>query len=357
MKNKGRKDQRNVSARLTAIIASAALALSMAGCASTAESSAETASTQTGWTDAAEGASTQAEDTDGAAGSASSEEANAEDASSDAATQPGATYTEADADDPYTALYSENTNTALQTEKSTDDSMYDTGSASATCSLKIEGLQVKDSGYDALNTVLKADTDEASELAKESAAGMFMDMGDDTSSEASSEAEPMEYALESTVILKRADTKLISYLRCNYEQFGGAHPMTTFNGRNYDAQTGEALSLKDVATDYDGVYQYVLAELQQRYQNSDETGAMYFDDYETTVGEYFYGANGAPAADSQGQTEDGESYSSVNWYLTDDAVVVIFDIYSIAPYAAGASIVSVPVSSGLLNSAFFHEVQ
>ncbi len=353
MKNRSREYQRTVSARLTAIIASAALALSMAGCASTAETSAETATTQTGWTDSAEGASTQAEDADGAAGSASSEEADAADTAAGAATQTGSTYSEEGADDPYTALYSENTNTVLQTEKSAEDSMYDSGSASATCSMKLEGLQVKDSGYDALNAALKADTDEASELQQEEAAGMFMDMGDDTSSDSSAETGTMEYALETTVILKRADAKAVSYLRCNYEQFGGAHPMTTFNGRNYNAQTGEALSLKDVTTDYDGVYQYVLAELQQRYKNSDETGAMYFDDYETTVGQYFYGANGAPTADSQGQTQDVESYSSVNWYMTDDAVVVIFDIYSIAPYAAGASIVSVPVSSGLLNGEFF----
>lgn len=353
MKNRKREYQGTVSARLTAIIASAALALSMAGCASTAEISAETATTQTGWTDSAEGASAQTEDADGAAGSTSSEEAGAADTAAEAATQSGTAYTEDGAEDPYTALYSENTNAVLQTEKSTEDSMYDSGSASATCSLKLEGFQVKDSGYDALNAALKADTDEASGLQQEEAAGMFMYMGDDASSDTSEEAETMEYALETTVILKRADAKVFSYLRCNYEQFGGAHPTTTFNGRNYNAQTGEALSLKDVTTDYDGVYQYVLAELQERYKNSDETGAMYFDDYETTVGQYFYGANGAPAADSQGQTQDGESYSSVDWYMTDDAVVVIFDIYSIAPYAAGASIVSVPVSSGLLNSEFF----
>ncbi len=123
--------------------------------------------------------------------------------------------------------------------------------------------------------------------------------------------------------------------------------------RKNDAQTGKALSLKDVTTDYDGVYQYVLAELQQRQKNSDETGAMYFDDYETTVGQFFYGANGAPSADSESRTQDDEGYSTVNWYMTDDAVIVIFDIYSIAPYAAGASVVSVPVSSGLLNSQYF----
>ncbi len=329
----------STSARLTAILTAAALAAGMTGCAGASQDAAETAQTQSGWSSVA--------DTQEQAASGSTEAAAqaAEGASA------GAAYTE-DASDAYTALYSVNEHTALQTQISTEDSDYDTGSSDSTCSLKLQGLQVTDAGYDALNAALQADTEEADALQQESAAGMFMDMGDDSASETSEESEEAaaaEYALETTVILKRADAKLVSYLRCDYSQFGGAHPMTSFNGRNYDAQTGEALSLNDVTTDYDGLYQYVLAELQQRQQNSDETGAMYFDDYETTVGQYFYGANGVPSADSQ----ESESYSSVNWYLTDDALTVIFDIYSIAPYAAGASIVSVPVSSGLLNNQYF----
>ncbi len=347
MKKTNKSNQRSVSARLTAIIAAAALSISMVGCAS----SAETSSTQEGWTDVSGDSSTQAETSEGEAETASAEGTGAAEEGA-AGTSSGAAYTE-DTTDAYTALLSVNENTGLRTEISTEDSMYDSGSAAATCSLKLQGLQVTDSGYDALNAALSADTEEARELQQESAAGMFIDTGDDSSADASVETDVMEYALEDTVILKRADAKLVSYLRCDYAQFGGAHPMTSYNGRNYDAQTGKALSLKDVTTDYDGVYQYVLAELQQRQKNSDETGAMYFDDYETTVGQFFYGANGATSTDSESPTQDIESYSTVNWYMTDDAVIVIFDIYSIAPYAAGASVVSVPVSSGLLNDQYF----
>ncbi len=347
MKKTNKNNQRSISARAIAIIAAAALSISMAGCAS----SSETTATQEGQTDMSGDSSTQAEASDGATETTSAEETGTSEEGT-AGTSSGAAYTE-DTTDAYTALLSVNENTGLPTEISTEDSMYDSGSASATCSLKLQGLQVTDAGYDALNAALSVDTEEARGLQQESAAGMFMDTGDDTSVDASAENDVMEYALEDTVILKRADAKLVSYLRCDYAQFGGAHPMTSYNGRNYDAQTGKALSLKDVTTDYDGVYQYVLAELQQRQKNSDETGAMYFDDYETTVGQFFYGANGAPSADSESRTQDDEGYSTVNWYMTDDAVIVIFDIYSIAPYAAGASVVSVPVSSGLLNSQYF----
>lgn len=211
---------------------------------------------------------------------------------------------------------------------------------------KIQSVQVTGDGYEKLQQALDKDNADSMELAKEDLANLA-EIPDD----AAEEVPQVPYEVDSTVILKRADEKVVSYLRESFSQLGGAHPSTYYTGKNYDAKTGEILTLRELTPDYDGLYQYVCDELAKR--NSENPG-NFFDDYESTVHELFYGA--ALEDETAGNTESGdeglylEMQGMIQWYLDKDGLSVIFNDYDIAPYAAGPSVVTIPFSSGLLNT-------
>ncbi len=197
-------------------------------------------------------------------------------------------------------------------------------------STRIQYVKVDESGYDALQKAFDKDNADSLELAKE---------------EYSYNAE------ESTVLKKRADDKVVSYLRESYSQLGGAHPSTFFAGKNYDTKTGSELTLQDVVANYDDVYQYVLDELAKN-EKQPENENCYFDGYEDTVKEMFYGNSDSESAVTDANSEETGLYpmpaSSVQWYLGDDGLNILFNDYDIAPYAYGPSLVTIPYDSGLI---------
>ena len=125
-------------------------------------------------------------------------------------------------------------------------------------STRIQYVKVDESGYDALQKALDKDNADSLELAKEEYSYNAEDLKNMVEE---NESAAVPFALESTVLKKRADDKVVSYLRESYSQLGGAHPSTFFAGKNYDTKTGSELTLQDVVANYDDVYQYVLDEL------------------------------------------------------------------------------------------------
>ena len=213
-------------------------------------------------------------------------------------------------------------------------------------STRIQYVKVDESGYDALQKALDKDNADSLELAKEEYSyNVLKNMVEEN------ESATVPFALESTVLKKRADDKVVSYLRESYSQLGGAHPSTYFAGKNYDTKTGSELTLQDVVANYDDVYQYVLDELAKN-EKQPENENCYFDGYEDTVKEMFYGNSDSESAVTDANSEETGLYpmpaSSVQWYLGDDGLNILFNDYDIAPYAYGPSFVTIPYNSGLI---------
>lgn len=140
------------------------------------------------------------------------------------------------------------------------------------------------------------------------------------------EPEMMEnngWESELTLTAVRADETVLCLMQTDYSWLGGAHPNTYITGITYDTQTGKELSLKGIAKDYDGIYDYVLKKLAE--ENDPD---MFFEGYEDTVKAMFYGGDA--------------NYGQVQWFLTNDGVTIWFNQYDIAPYAAGPVTVEIP---------------
>ena len=326
-----------LSARMTAILISAALAVSMSACAS-ADSASSTESTEQAG--AWETTGTNEAVTDGTTEAATGDAADSANtaATEDTDSSSGADFTGAMDDD----LTTSNENTKLQIAVATEDGDGTPEGQKITCATALSSLTVQESGYESLQSALDADYSEASELMSEEIANLYADFSDTAENTTAAE---LGYAVDDTIYLKRADETVVSFLHCNYCSFGGAHPSTSYSSRNYDSKTGTALELKNVVTDYDAVYQYVKDELAKQQSEN----GYFFDDYETSLGQIFYGPNGAPE-DGSTSTNSEESVPTVIWYLVDDELKVVLDTYSIAPYAVGPTVVEIPFTTGLVKA-------
>ena len=95
------------------------------------------------------------------------------------------------------------------------------------------------------------------------------------------------------------------------------HPSGYFYAINYDRQAGEVLALGDLfqpGSDYVGVLsRYCLSDLEKQ-------GVLYWDD---------------------GAQPTAENYEG-NWNFTPWGLLITFDEYEVAPYAAGAQTVIIP---------------
>lgn len=339
--------------KMTAVFAVAAMAMAVTACASTGGNDAGTAQTEVSTEAITESAAAQ---TAGDAQNADTESTEAETADTGESSTEASTIgdtdeeTEISVQDAWSQISRINENTKLklslpdqelqEAKDNADDLPFTT---------KIQYIKIEDSGYDALQKSLDKDNEESMELAREA----YEDNADYLKEATQSGENVTPYEMDSAVLVKRADERVVSYVREDFSQLGGAHPSTYFTGKNYDAKTGEELSLKDVVSNYDGVYQYVLDELAQR-EKEDGNENCYFDGYEDTVKEMFYGASDTGSTDTaEGSEESGlypDMQAEVQWYLEDDGLTVIFNDYDIAPYAYGPSVVKIPFDSGLLNS-------
>lgn len=136
----------------------------------------------------------------------------------------------------------------------------------------------------------------------------------------------------SDVEVTRADERVFSF-KTQYEEYtGGAHGFYSTVGHNYDTASGRTLSLRDIAADYDGIYEYVCTYL----ESCNEDGWLY-EGYEEVVKSLFYE-----------EQKDNPENGVLSWYFTDDGITVHFDHYVLSYYAAGSIDVEVPYrESGL----------
>lgn len=131
-----------------------------------------------------------------------------------------------------------------------------------------------------------------------------------------------EYTFDRDILVTRSDETVLSMAVMESSYLGGAHPFGMTTGRTFDTQTGEELSLKDVVTDYDSLYEYVKKNLEENYDQS-----MFFEDYQDTLQKMFYDESG--------------DYGTVQWTISQTGLTIYFNQYDLAPYAAGSQQVDI----------------
>lgn len=175
-----------------------------------------------------------------------------------------------------------------------------------------DGVQVLDEGYEALNEALKA----YSEKSWREVMDVYRSSLSMAKEDAGNGKDTGRYEISRKIRLLRADNVITSFTELEYSDLGGAHPGSYTAGYHFDSRTGKSLTLKDVAVDYDSLVAAVKEKLA-----ADERSETYFEGYEETLTEMFYG---------EGAEENGPQ-----WAMDADGVTLFFNTYVIAPYSTG----------------------
>lgn len=119
------------------------------------------------------------------------------------------------------------------------------------------------------------------------------------------------YAYERDASVVRGDGTVISILFSDYIYSGGVHGGTNWSAVSFDTETGEMLTLNDLAEDAEALKTICITEIQNRCEQMKDG---LFEDYAEHMEELY---------------DDGL------WYLNDSGLVFIANQYHLAPYAAG----------------------
>lgn len=338
------KNKTLLTGKLAAVVLAAAMIFGVTACKGTAADTAEGTAAAESVTEAVPAAlSTAAEETGTAV---ESREEAAEEATAEISV----------AEDPDTEIAEFRKDTAIKVtvEDQKEEKKNDAGEVLVTIS--VQKATIEDSGYDVLQKVLDQQSADTYELAQEAWGDMqtFLEDSD-------WETTGSLYAIEDTISMKRGDDRIFSYVTTDYSYLGGAHPNFVYNGYNYDTKTGKRLTLRDVTEDYDSLYAQVLDTL--RAFQEEQEDFMFFEDYEDTVKGMFYGFSAEEDLEDSGMTDaDREEISdtagtasdidNIQWYLTDNELVVIFNRYDIAGYAFGPTAVQIPFETGLVKEIY-----
>ena len=338
------KNKTLLTGKLAAVVLAAAMIFGVTACKGTAADTAEGTAAAESVTEAVPAAlSTAAEETGTAV---ESREEAAEEATAEILV----------AEDPDTEITASNENTDIKVtvEDQKEEKKNDAGEVLVPIS--VQKATIEDSGYDALQKVLDQQSADTYELAQEAWGDMqtFLEDSD-------WETTGSLYAIEDTISMKRGDDRIFSYVTTDYSYLGGAHPNFVYNGYNYDTKTGKRLTLRDVTEDYDSLYAQVLDTL--RAFQEEQEDFMFFEDYEDTVKEMFYGFSAEEDLEDSDMTDaDREEISdtagtasdidNIQWYLTDNELVVIFNRYDIAAYVFGPTAVKIPFETGLVKEIY-----
>lgn len=132
---------------------------------------------------------------------------------------------------------------------------------------------------------------------------------------------PWESTISYQVNTDRNDILSISVM--DYWYFGGAHPSTTLVAHNYDLKNKKSLVLSDV----------LKGDLKKVTTDS-------FEDYVKTYDSEYA---------EELRKEIANAAENVKFYICDDSVVLYFDVYEVAPYAAGYPAVEIFYDADLFN--------
>ena len=131
------------------------------------------------------------------------------------------------------------------------------------------------------------------------------------------------YTYDSSMTCSFHNDKYLSLLNTIYIYTMGAHGLALDNGYTYDIETGKLLTLKDFIKDEEELKAYL-----KDWARKQEEG-MLFPEAEESIDNYF------------------KDEYELQFKLVDNELIVIFQQYDIAPYAAG--IIEVPIDKSLLK--------
>lgn len=120
----------------------------------------------------------------------------------------------------------------------------------------------------------------------------------------------------------RLDSRLVSLRERAYQYTGGAHGTTALSGYNFDARTGNLITLSSLSIDSDKFLSSAKDYIASACKALPEDYAL-FDGYEASISSMF---------------------SEGNWYATKDGIVFIASEYLLAPYSTGILQFEVPYS-------------
>ena len=183
---------------------------------------------------------------------------------------------------------------------------------------KVAQIKLLDDDHKKLQDVLKA----LNQSALDDQKSVIDENKEYAEQEYASNPDMVEYTFDRDILVARSDETVLSMAVMESSYLGGAHPFCATIGRTYDTQTGKELSLKDVVSDYDGIYEYVKTQLEENYDQS-----MFFEDYQDTLQKMFYDESG--------------DYGTVQWTISQTGLSIYFNQYDLAPYAAGSQQVDI----------------
>ena len=124
------------------------------------------------------------------------------------------------------------------------------------------------------------------------------------------------YTDELALYVQRADNLIVSVRQDEYQYTGGAHPMYATGGFNIDPLTGENLTISDVVTDFSGLVELLGEKLVEKYGED-----IFYDSPEVMLQEY--------------------TPEQFGWTMGYQGITFYFTPYELAPYAAGAPMVTI----------------
>lgn len=185
-------------------------------------------------------------------------------------------------------------------------------------SSKVAQIKLMDDSHEKLQDALKA----LNQSALDDQKSVIDENKEYAEQEYASNPDMVEYTFDRDILVARSDETVLSMAVMEGSYLGGAHPFGMTTGRTYDTQTGKELSLKDVVSDYDGIYEYVKKQLEENYDQS-----MFFEDYQDTLQKMFYDESG--------------DYGTVQWTISQTGLSIYFNQYDLAPYVAGSQQVNI----------------
>lgn len=184
-----------------------------------------------------------------------------------------------------------------------------------------ETITVEDKGYEKLEEALNRINDANAEKITSYYNGWLED------AKTYAQQTGCQYEMERTNEIQRADERIVSFLTHEYTYLGGAHPNVVRESHNINPLTGEELLLKEIASDYDGLYQDVLDRLSDINQTGDFTNG-YNEGYADVVKSLFY-------------EEDGKN---LTWTINLQELTIYFDAYVLGSYARGETTLTIPLT-------------
>lgn len=185
-------------------------------------------------------------------------------------------------------------------------------------SSKVAQITLMDDSHEKLQDALKA----LNQSALDDQKSVIDENKEYAEQEYASNPDMVEYTFDRDILVARSDETVLSMAVMEGSYLGGAHPFGMTTGRTYDTQTGKELSLKDVVSDYDGIYEYVKKQLEENYDQS-----MFFEDYQDTLQKMFYDESG--------------DYGTVQWTISQTGLSIYFNQYDLASYVAGSQQVDI----------------